>query len=201
MNMNEVSPKKRAYTMSARAQAARETEQRVLDVALRLFSEQLYDAVSLEQIAEQAQVTVQTIIRRFGSKELLFDRTLPPRMEQVYQDRMNEAVGDVEDALESLLRHYERWGQLILHLQFQKERVASIEAAVTAGRNAHKAWLKRSFAAQLEKLSTEAYRVQFAQLMIITDVFTWHTLRHEQSLSEEEIREVLRSLLGVIAIK
>lgn len=199
--MNEVSPKKRAYTMSARAQAARETEQRVLDVALRLFSEQLYDAVSLEQIAEQAQVTVQTIIRRFGSKELLFDRTLPPRMEQVYQDRMNEAVGDVEDALESLLRHYERWGQLILHLQFQKERVASIEAAVTAGRNAHKAWLKRSFAAQLEKLSTEAYRVQFAQLMIITDVFTWHTLRHEQSLSEEEIREVLRSLLGVIAIK
>ena len=195
MNMNEVSPKKRAYTMSTRAQAARETEQRVLDVALHLFSEQLYDNVSLEQIAEQAEVTVQTVIRRFGSKEQLFDRAIPPKMEQVYRERMDEAVGDVDGALESLLKHYERWGHFILHLQFQKERVASIEAAITAGRNAHKEWLKRSFAPQLEPLSVGAYRVQFAQLLVITDIFTWCTLRCEQGLSEEEIKKVLGNLL------
>ncbi len=201
MNMNEVSPKKRAYTMSARAQAARETEQRVLDVALRLFSEQLYDNVSLEQIAEQADVTVQTIIRRFGSKEQLFDRAIPPKMEQVYQERMDETVGDSEAALESLLKHYERWGHFILHLQFQKERVASIEAAIAAGRDAHKEWLKRSFAPQLEQLPAEAYRVQFAQLLVITDIFTWCTLRCEQGLSNEEIKEALRNLFQAVFIK
>lgn len=199
--MNEASMKKRPYTMSTRAQSAKETEQRVLDVALRLFSEQLYDNVSLEQIAEQAQVTVQTIIRHFGSKEQLFGRAIPPKMEQVYQERMDEAVGDIEGALESLLRHYECWGQFILHLQFQKERVASIEAAVEAGRNAHKEWLKRSFAPQLQRLSAEAYRVRFAQLMAITDIFTWCTLRCEQGLSGDETKKALQDLLETIALK
>lgn len=198
MNMNEVGGKKRAYTMSARAQAAQETEQRILDAALRLFSEQQYDSVSLDHVAERAEVTVQTVIRHFGSKEQLFARAVHPKMRQVYQARMLEEVGDREVALESLLRHYEEWGQFILHLQFQKERIAPLQEGVMAGRKAHVEWLKRSFAPQLERVPAADYRIRFAQLMAITDVFAWHTLRHEYGLSYEEVRSALRDLLDAL---
>ncbi|GAC1378144.1 MAG: hypothetical protein NVSMB44_47550 [Ktedonobacteraceae bacterium] len=193
-----MSVKKRTYTMSARAQTSRETEQRVLEGSLRLFSEHLYDNVSLDQIAELAGVTVQTIIRRFGSKEQLFSIATLPRLKQVYQDRMDEPIGDTEITLGSLLKHYEEWGKFILHLQFQKERIPSIQLAVATGRHAHIEWLKRSFAPQLQRLPVLVHRIRFAQLVAITDIFTWYTLRHEQGLSNDEIRSALRELINAL---
>ena len=67
-----------------------------------------------------------------------------------------------------------------------------------AGRKAHVEWLKRSFAPQLERVPAADYRIRFAQLMAITDVFAWHTLRHEYGLSYEEVRSALRDLLDAL---
>ncbi|MGK2939901.1 MAG: TetR family transcriptional regulator [Solirubrobacteraceae bacterium] len=55
--------------MRARAGAAAETERRIIDAALELFSERLYDQVALAGIAAAAGVSSQTVIRRFGSNE------------------------------------------------------------------------------------------------------------------------------------
>ena len=40
---------------------------------IELHRERFFDQVSLEDIAERAGVTVQTVIRRFGSKERLIE--------------------------------------------------------------------------------------------------------------------------------
>ena len=63
---------KRPYTMRARAESAQATYRRILDAAEQLFLEQWYDQVTLDHVAEEADVSKQTVLRRFGSKESLF---------------------------------------------------------------------------------------------------------------------------------
>jgi AcrR family transcriptional regulator len=48
------------------------SETAILDAAKALFLEEGYDAVSLDQIAERAGVSRQTVYNRFGGKEPLF---------------------------------------------------------------------------------------------------------------------------------
>lgn len=51
-----------------RAEAAEATRRRVLDAAVRLFVERGYHATTNEEIAAAADVSVETIYKRFGSK-------------------------------------------------------------------------------------------------------------------------------------
>ena len=62
--------------MVARAEAAESTARRVLDAAFRLFTDNPYEEVSLDRVAEKAEVTKRTVLRRFGSKETLFGEAM-----------------------------------------------------------------------------------------------------------------------------
>lgn len=58
-----------------RVRKKRQLRQAISDVATRLFMERGFEAVTLAQIAEAADVSVKTIFNHFGSKEeLFFDR-------------------------------------------------------------------------------------------------------------------------------
>ena len=69
MNARE---KQRPYRMVARAKSTEATGERILDATVELFWERLADQIRLEDVAAVAGVTVQTVIRRFGTKEELF---------------------------------------------------------------------------------------------------------------------------------
>jgi AcrR family transcriptional regulator len=59
-----------------RERKKRQTRQAISDAATRLFFQHGFEAVSLAQVAEAADVSVKTIFNHFGSKEdLFFDRT------------------------------------------------------------------------------------------------------------------------------
>ena len=60
---------KRTYRMGARAEAAAETGRKILRATMESYRERFYDQVSLEDIAERAGVTVQTILRRYSCKD------------------------------------------------------------------------------------------------------------------------------------
>ncbi|MFL5885485.1 MAG: helix-turn-helix domain-containing protein, partial [Thermoleophilaceae bacterium] len=63
---------KRPYRMTARAEAAAATGERILEAAAELFHARPFDEVTLEDVARRAGVSSQTVIRRYGSKEGLF---------------------------------------------------------------------------------------------------------------------------------
>src|SRR3954466_15203373 len=72
MEMSSTAPSsKRPYRMSARAQAAAETGERLLASAYRHFTTRPYEEVRLQEIAADAGVTVQPLAKRFGSKDEL----------------------------------------------------------------------------------------------------------------------------------
>src|SRR3712207_4528033 len=130
-------PNKRRYRMRVRAEAAAETGRRILEAVIELHMERFFDQVSLEDIAERAGVTVQTVIRRFGSKERLIEAATEVVNRQVVRQRAQAPVGDIEGAVKNLVDHYEEWGDSVLRLLAQEERVPAFRAVTDAGRALH----------------------------------------------------------------
>src|SRR3954452_5651672 len=101
---------RRPYRMWGRADAAEATLKRVLDVAVRLFTDNPYDDVSLELVAAEAGVTKRTVLRRFGSKEALFSEAMNPAREEMIAHRQAALAGDVAGAVANVVGQYEQWG-------------------------------------------------------------------------------------------
>ena len=193
-------PQKRPYRMRARAEAAAETGRRILEAVIELHRERFFDQVSLEDIAEQAQVTVQTVIRRFGSKERLIEAAAEEGTRQVVRQRDQAPVGDVEGAVNNLVDHYEEWGESALRLLAQEERVSAFRSVTDAGRAIHYQWVERTFAPLLAERTGEERRRLLAELIAICDVYFWKLLRRDLGLSREQtelaITETILALKG-----
>jgi AcrR family transcriptional regulator len=193
-------PQKRPYRMRARAEAAAETGQRILEAVIELHRERFFDQVSLEDIAERAGVTVQTVLRRFGSKEQLIEAAADEGTRQVTHQRDQAPVGDIEGAVKNLMEHYEEWGETALRLLAQEERVPAFRSVTDAGRAFHYEWVERTFAPLLAKRTGMARRRLLAELVAICDVYFWKLLRRDLSLSREQtelaIRETILALKG-----
>jgi AcrR family transcriptional regulator len=63
------------------------TRQHIADTAARLFAERGYENVAVSEIAEAAEVSVQTVFNYFGTKE----RLVTDREEQI-EERMSELI-------------------------------------------------------------------------------------------------------------
>ena len=185
----------RPYRMVARAAAAEETGRRILEAARQLFAEQLYDQVSLQTVAGRAGVTVQTVLRRFTSKEQLFAAVAAERSVQIRGVRDRAAAGDIPAAVRDLVGVYETWGDEVLHLLAQEQRAAAIRAVTETGRRHHHAWVERDFAPWLQALPPAARRLRLAQLIATTDLYTWKILRRDLGLSQTEVEAAICDLV------
>lgn len=67
---------KRSYVSSKRAAQAKETRESIVDAALRLFAANGYVATTIQSIADEAGVAVQTVYAVFGNKRELLRRAL-----------------------------------------------------------------------------------------------------------------------------
>jgi AcrR family transcriptional regulator len=199
-NEKQDAPNKRPYRMRARAEAAAETGRRILEAVIELHMERYYDQVSLEDVAERAGVTGQTVIRRFGSKERLIVAATEAANRQVVRQRDQAPVGDIEGAVKNLVDHYEEWGDGVLRLLAQEERVVAFRAVTDAGRALHYEWVERVFAPLLAKRAGKARRRLLAELIAICDVYFWKLLRRDLGLSRAQtelaIRETILALEG-----
>ena len=102
--MNVSKANKRAYSSSARAEAADETRARILTSAKELFGKHGIDAVTIAEIAERAGVAGSTVYAVFKSKEGIL-RTL---MEQsLFGGRFQSAqeiLAGISDPVEAIAK-------------------------------------------------------------------------------------------------
>ncbi len=196
----KVEAKRRPYRQGARAAAAAENTRRIVKAAEELFEERLYDQVSLADVAERAGVGLQTLIRRYPTKEELVrgvGDVVAPRIEA---QRSEAPVGDVAGAVANLAEHYEQTGDMTLRLLAQEERVAAFADYTRSGRRMHREWTARVFAPLLEGLSRADRELRLAQLVAICDVYTWKLLRRDQRLSrartERALTQMINGLVG-----
>lgn len=185
----------RPYRMTARAETATATGERILDAAIAVFWQAPLDDIPLEEIARRAGVSVQTVIRRFGGKHGLLAAAAERETERVTRQRAQAPVGDVPGAVRNLLDHYEELGLPVLRLLAQEDRSPTLRALADRGRAVHAQWCERVFAPTLAGLHGAGRARRLAQLIAVTDVLTWKLLRHDRRLSRHQTQLALIELL------
>ena len=191
---------KRAYRGTVQAEVAALTAQRIIQAGLALFDEQWGDTITLEQIAERAGVTTQTLLRHFGSKERLADAVSQEAFRLSQQQLVEPPSGDLVTIAAGLVAYYDAGGKRMLRGLAQEQRYPELHSIIDVARAAHKAWLERAFASFLDPLDTDAlaHARLLAQLTTLTGVYTWHMLRVECALSSAEAAQALQEMLAAL---
>jgi AcrR family transcriptional regulator len=187
---------RRPYRQHARAVAAAGNTRRILAAAEELFGEQPYDQVSLDSVATRAGVGLQTLIRRYPTKENVVRAVADVVRARVAEQRSQAPSGDVAGAVANLVEHYEAIGDVILRLLAQEDRVAAFKEAADDGRKLHRDWTRRVFGPQLDGLPKPERALRLAQLVAICDVYTWKLLRRDQKLSRARTEQALVQMIN-----
>lgn len=191
----EVVTDRRPYRMTARAATTHATGERILDATDDLFRAGPVERITLEAVATRAGVTVQTVIRRFGSKDGLIGAAATRGAERVRRQRDEAPVGDVAGAVTNLLDHYEEMGELALRLLAEEDTVPAMREVAQTGRRLHRRWVERTFSPQLAGSRGAKRTRRLAQLVAVTDVYTWKLLRRDAGLGRAEVERALRELI------
>ncbi|MCO5177653.1 MAG: TetR/AcrR family transcriptional regulator [Thermomicrobiales bacterium] len=200
MNQPQMPETRRSYRMEARAAQAEQTHQRILRSMVDLFSERWVGDISLADVAARSDVTVQTVLRRFGSKEGLIAAAGEALRQQIEAQRGQAPVGDVDGAVANLVEHYEDVGDIALRALAQEGTHASIRVLTDRGRQVHYQWVDRTFAPWLEKVADNDRATLRAQIIAITDVYVWKVMRRDLQLSRGQVESALADMLnGVLA--
>src|SRR5689334_15943416 len=188
-------PGKRRYRMGARAAAAAQTRERILEAARELFmAAPFFDDVSLEQIAERAGVALKTVQRRFGSKdELMLESARHETRERLVEP------GDLSAIVRVLSARYEETMDVMLRYLPLEARLPAVASLLAQARQGHWRWLEDAFAPQLPEPGSPLHRRRVAELFVATEVYAWHALRRHfglgPKLAEQALRETLEALI------
>jgi AcrR family transcriptional regulator len=181
--------------MRARADAAAATGARILAAGRVRFIAQAYDEITLEVIAADAGVTVQTVLRRFGSKEGVARAIAEQEKPEVVSERDQAQAGDVAGAAANLVEHYEQVGAEVLQRLRQELRVPIFAEITASGRVYHAQWVERVFAPWLDSRSGADRKRLQAQLVAVCDIYTWYLLRRQSGLSRRATEQAIRELI------
>jgi AcrR family transcriptional regulator len=183
--------------MRARADAAEQTAERVMDAAIALWRAGPYEDITLQEIADRAGTSLSTVMRRFGSKDGLAEAVL--RSDRVGTQAGRDAVteGDLPGAVRMIVADYELNGDAVIRMLALEERMDVVRQVVEAGRVAHERWVERVFGPLLDPGARR--RVQVLQLVAATDVYTWKLLRRDRNLSADQVVAVMEDLCRRVA--
>lgn len=177
--------KSRQYTMTGRADSVEETRKRIVRTARGLFQQRWYDDVTLGQIAEVADVSHQTVLNHFKSKEGVFGAVLASVEAEVIDEDARGAAGDTATAVRRLLERYERFGLENARFLVQEHRSPALHAALQRARAQHRGWVEQVFAPWLPP-SGPGRRRKVAAFIAATEVMAWKAVRHDYGFSKAD---------------
>jgi AcrR family transcriptional regulator len=186
----------RPYEMRARAEAKAQTRLRILEAVRELAEQTLNLEPTLDAVAARADVSVQTVLRHFGTRDGLLDAALASAQADVADERAT-APGDVAAAVDTICAHYERRGDFVMRMLGREHDDARIAAIVQEGRELHRQWVGGVFAPLLtvDGASRDAC---IDLLVVATDVFTWKLLRRDRKLEAEATANRMRQLVDAV---
>lgn len=198
VNMKMLALKRpRSYTMRARAESTSKTRERILDAVIALSEERLSVEIVLDDVAARAGVSVQTVLRHFGSRQGLFVQAQARQVAQVRAERATP-VGDAASAVRIIVAFYDRLGEWSLRLQAQEHSDELSRQTVELGRRVHREWVEEVFAPQL---AGQRDRKELVDLLVVaTDVLTWKILRRDGGMDRSTTcKRMLRLVRAVLA--
>jgi AcrR family transcriptional regulator len=185
----------RPYRQTARAAAAKATGERILDVFTSALQNSWFDAITLDEIAREAGVTVQTVIRRFGSKEGLLEAA-QGRFGAEIRHRRDVPPGQADKAVAAIIEDYETVGDLIMRVLAQEERNAPLRAVTDEGRAVHRAWVGAIFAPWLDRMDEPQRTEAHDALVVATDLYVWKLIRRDMARPKTALAALMRRMIA-----
>ena len=99
-----------------------------------------YDQIRLEDVAADAAATVQTVLRRFGSKSGVMGAVVRRELGVIAAARAAADTGRPRHTIAELVVHYERYGALILKTCSEAPYIDGLVELAGAGRAHHLNW-------------------------------------------------------------
>lgn len=191
-------PGKRAYRMDTRAAAAAATGQRILQATIDLYIERWLEDLTLDDVAARAGVTVQTVLRRFGSKAGLIQAVGESLRQQISSQRNQAPAGDIAGAVANLIDHYEATGDVTIRTLAQEQRHDVLHAFAEEGRAFHRAWVETTFGPLLAGRSAGDRDDALTKLVVVTDLYVWKILRRDRSMGREQTERYVAEMVSAV---
>lgn len=196
LNMSSSSQQtKRPYRMSARAETAAATRERILAAAWEHFAARPYEQIRLQEIAADAAVTPQTLHTAFGSKDQLLTAAFLWWGQRMIAGRDTAPIGQVPEAIKVLFDHYEAHGDAVLRMLAQEDRVPTIRQMTDAGRAYHQAWAERTFAPLLHGIRGISRQRRSTAIVLATDLLAWKLLRRDMQLDRHNAERIVTDMV------
>jgi AcrR family transcriptional regulator len=181
--------------MTARADAAAATGERLLAVAWEHFGSRPYEEVRLQDIAGDAGVSVQTLYLRIGNKDALLSEAYKWWGRQESAARDAAQVGDVPGAVGILFAHYEAHGPAILRMLSQEDRLPAVRYLMDVGRDYHRRWAEGTFKPLLHGLRGRSRERRLIGIIAATDVLVWKLLRVDMGVERTEAERIVGDMI------
>lgn len=184
--------------MDARADTVARTRERILGALFDLAADRVFPDISLEDVAARADVSVQTILRHFGTRSGLVEATMEYALARVAGERA-APVGDIDAAVHVIVDHYEQRGRTALLMLTQEHADPAVGALTRRGRQLHRTWVTEVFAPFLPAGDDPADVDELIDLLVVaTDVYTWKILRHDRHLSRARTEARMHRLVSMV---
>ena len=189
---------RRSYQQRARADTSAALHTAILDAFDEIFLPDPARVFTLDEVAERASTTVQTILRHFGTKGGLIEAAARRGLVQSQAGRDKVPAGDITAIIEYLAGHYESIAPTMLAMLAFEVHVPEVARIETEGREMHRIWIERVFAPLLHDIPPREYRRRVATLIAVTSLSTWKVLRMEQGINRRDYQRTIRDLIGAI---
>jgi AcrR family transcriptional regulator len=184
--------------MATRAAAAGATRERILEAAADAFFTTSYGDVTLRDVAATAEVALQTVVNHFGTKEALYGAAVERISDAIEARRYDVEPGDIAGAVTVLIDDYDRTGDFTVRMLAEEGRLAVVAPGLARGRGGHRDWVEHIFPSALDGLRGVARQRRLAQLVAVTDVYTWKLLRRDKGLSRDQTILAVRELVEAL---
>ncbi|CAN7456754.1 TetR/AcrR family transcriptional regulator [Phenylobacterium sp. LjRoot225] len=197
--MNSASPSsiRREYRQGARAEAAEITGQRIVGAFLTALRQQWLEDITLEQVARDAGVSVQTVIRRFGGKPGLLE-AVAELVELDVRSARGLPRGDIETTVANLCTDYESTGDMLVRLLAQEARHPALQPLLALGRAHHRQWVAEVTEPWIEGLDAPAREAALDAIVASLDVYVWNLLRRDMGRSADQTRATILGMAQAI---
>lgn len=184
---------KRTYFSAVRTAKAAATRQRIVDAAQDLFMDRSTE-FTLDRVATMSGVTVQTVLRVFGSKQALILAAIGT-FRQSDEPRFVGPSGSIAAIIARLYDDYEQIGDRVIRMLADEFHIPGFREITVIGRQRHREWVTAAFA---EKVAAQPSRKRTRVLMALiaaTDVYVWKLLRRDLTLDRRTSQSITELLV------
>lgn len=186
----------RAYRQEKRAQELDERRAATIEAVFALWAERGFEGVTLQSVADQAGVSLKSVVRYFGTKEGLLRACLDASVAREEGAR-DVTPGDVRAVVATLAERYEQLADRIVRDAEIEFRYPVMAEWVARARASHRDWLGRAFAPWLPA-SGRVRKERLGALFWATEIRSWWALRHALGHDRASAERVMKSLLDAL---